>query len=88
MMTLMTQLMMILDIIFLRMTATSKTVCFEDEEGDLPMYETESSSSCADDYEPFLDPDGDGSEPMLICALLEWYKAHIASGYSQLSVPM
>jgi hypothetical protein len=37
--------------------------CFEDKEGDLPMYETESSSSCADDYEPFLDPNGDGLNP-------------------------
>jgi hypothetical protein len=51
------------------------------------MYETESSSSCADDYEPFLDLDGDGSEPLPICALLEWYEGHIASGYSQLSIP-
>jgi hypothetical protein len=51
---------------------------FEDEEGDLPMYETESSSSCADDYEPFLDPDGDRSEPLPISALLEWYEARIA----------
>jgi hypothetical protein len=45
--------------------------CFEDKEGDLPIYETESSSSCADDYKPFLDPNGDGSEPLPICALLE-----------------
>jgi hypothetical protein len=61
--------------------------CFEDKEGDLPMYETESSSSCANDYKPFLDPDGVGSEPLPICTLLEWYEALIASGYSQLSVP-
>jgi hypothetical protein len=61
--------------------------CFQDKEGDLPMYETESSSSCADDCKPFLDPDGVGSEPLPIRALLEWYEAHIASGYSQLSIP-
>jgi hypothetical protein len=78
---------MILDIIIFSPDDSHFEDCFEDEEGDLPMYETESSSYCANDYKPFLDPDGDGFEPLPICALLEWYEAHLASGYSQLSVP-
>jgi hypothetical protein len=61
--------------------------CFDDEEGDLPMYEMESSLSCADDYEPFIgSPSHTGSEPLPIRALLDWYKEHIATGYSELAI--
>jgi hypothetical protein len=61
--------------------------CFDDEEGDLPIYKTESSSSCADDYEPFIgSPSHTGSEPLPIWALLDWYEEHIATGYSELAI--
>jgi hypothetical protein len=57
------------------------------EEDEFPMFETESVSSCADDYDIPIDPDAPSSEPMPIHALLDWYKEHIATGFSQLSVP-
>jgi hypothetical protein len=56
------------------------------EEDELPMFETESVSSCADDYDIGIDPDALSSEPMPIHALLDWYKEHIATGFPQLSM--
>jgi hypothetical protein len=54
------------------------------EENELPMFETESVSSCADDYDIHIDPNASSLQPMPIHALLDWYKEHIATGFSQL----